>query len=677
MPSSNKTRVGLSNINISFGGQSYFPYSIGLLQSYALSHIPEVVERFEFGRPLYKKIPLEQAVDHLSGSEIAFFSLSIWNAELSKAIAKTLKENNPGTIKVFGGCSVPPESRIEPFLSEYPYVDLACHGEGEKIFAGILDNYNNRDWSKVPSVSFRHNGGIISTPRASRIEALSEIPSPYLTGLFDEFLKENPAGWIGLWETNRGCPYTCSYCEWGGEVGKKVTWLEMDRIMEEIDWFSQNKVEFVRCADANFGIKPKRDIEIVKKLAENHVRYGYPQAVSVENAKNSNEATFEIQKILNDSGLSKGVNLAIQSLHEETLQAIARKNISNDLYAKLQAMFENAGISTFTDMIIGLPEESYDTFVDGVVKLMEGGQHNSMSYYNALILPNAAMGDSEYQKKYGIKTARIRQICNHEEISQETIHEVEDIVIGNNTLSTKDWRRVKAFAWESSLLYHRKLLQIPLTIAHDVYGANYRNLFEAFSEADGGKTPLLREVNNFFIEKARAIQEEGSANHIESKNWLNMWWPADQFMLINLAAGGKLDAFYKEAGKVIREVIGKDEPAIHEAILLNKHLLKLPFQTQDLELRLSHNIGEVYHGNLIREPVELQKGHFNYLIDRTSKKWNSWEDWCRKVVWWGHKKSKYLYDYKSISEVPNNTNGSDGSNGLSLSSDYALAGENV
>ncbi len=649
MAEQQKIKVGLSNINISFGGQTYLPYSVGLLQSYAQVNLKEPAA-FSFGNPLFKKIHPDEGIEFVQDSDILFFSLSLWNAELSKAIAEGVKKRSPGTMIVFGGCSVPPEDRVGGFLKELPFVDLACHGEGEKVFTAVLDAYQaqrssgNIDWTGVPSVSYRTKDGVASTPRASRIASLADIPSPYLTGLFDKLMDDNPGqGWIGLWETNRGCPYTCAYCEWGGEVGKEVTWNEMDKLHKEIDWFSEKKIEFVRCADANFGIKPKRDLELVQKLAENHTKFGYPEAVSVENAKNSNKSTFEIQKLLNDSGLSRGVNLAIQSLNPKSLEAIRRKNISNELYAELQKMFEAAGISTFTDMIIGLPEETYDTFVDGVVGLIEGGQSNSISYYNALILPNSQMATPAYIQQYGIKTARIRQICNHEEIGAETVHEVEDIVVGTNTMELNDWRRVKAFAWGSSLLYHRKLLQVPLTIAHLVYGLGYRKMFEAFFEADANEFPAIAAVSGFFREKARLIQDGGSPNHVESEKWLRMWWPADQFMFIDLVAEGKVDSFYEESYRLLEGLVGGPAPALKDAMELNRHLLKTPFHTTDKEIQLSHNVWEVYNGSLLQEPVAIEKGAFQYRIDRTSESWSSWEDWAKKVVWRLHKKGEYTY----------------------------------
>ena len=43
--------------------------------------------------------------------------------------------------------------------------------------------------------------------------------------------------------------------------------MNLDRVYSELDWFSKNKIEFIFCCDANFGMLP-RDFEIALK-AEN------------------------------------------------------------------------------------------------------------------------------------------------------------------------------------------------------------------------------------------------------------------------------------------------------------------------------------------------------------------------------------------------------------------------
>ena len=86
------------------------------------------------------------------------------------------------------------------------------------------------------------------------------------------------------------------------------------------------------------------------------------------------------------------------------------------------------------------------------------------------------------------------------------------------------------------------------------------------------------------------------------------------------------------------------EGVISEAILLNKSLIKLPNQTKDLSIKLNWNILDVYNQTLLGKSSVLRRGDFTYFIDRTSETWDSWEDWCEKVVWWSNKKGAYLYD---------------------------------
>ena len=92
------------------------------------------------------------------------------------------------------------------------------------------------------------------------------------------------------------------------------------------------------------------------------------------------------------------------------------------------------------------------------------------------------------------------------------------------------------------------------------------------------------------------------------------------------------------------------DKVISEAILLNKSLIKLPNQTQDIEIKLTSNILDVYNQTLLGHPAILKKGNFKYYIDRTSETWDSWEDWCEKVVWWSNKKGAYLYDWVLVKD---------------------------
>ena len=645
-------KVGLVQINNSFSGQNYFPYSVGLLQAYVQKYA-KVPARYDFLLPIYYRVPVGQAVDQLLGADVIGFSTYVWNIRISLETAKRIKQQKPDTLIVFGGPQVP--DRAESFLRENLFVDLACHGEGEQVFLAILENYPWRSWENVPSTSYLdEDGGFVNHARAPRIRDLSSAPSPYLEGVFKPLMKANPQEqWLALWETNRGCPFSCTFCDWGSAIVSKIFRFDMERLFREIEWFAEHKIEFIFCCDANFGILP-RDYDIVEYAAEIKKRYGYPQALSVQNTKNVTERAYRVQKLLNDAGLNKGVAISLQSVDSSTLQAIKRQNISSESYHELQRRFTRDGVTTYTDLILGLPGETYDTFADGVSYIIENGQHNRIQFNNLSILPNAEMGDPVYQNKYGMVTVKSKMINIHGSLveSDDEIPEMQELVIATSTMPKEDWVRTRAFSWMTAFAYFDKILQIPLVLLHEICLISYRELIEAFMEGNPEPWPILSEIRSFFLEKARDIQN-GGPEYCHSKEWLNIWWPADEYIMIKLCTEGKLSTFYQETEEMLAHLLRTnfiDLPPrlLHEAMELSKNLIKLPFQTQDLDLIVSHNIWEFYQSVLVGTPIPLENRECTYHIDRTSVTWSSWDDWYQQVVWYGNKKGAYLYTSQVI-----------------------------
>jgi radical SAM superfamily enzyme YgiQ (UPF0313 family) len=646
-----KTKVGLVQMNNSFANQTYFPYSVGLLQAYFQKH-SEAEKEFEFLQPIYKKIPIKDSLENLLDSDISFFSTYLWNINTSLEIAKNIKNMKPEQVIVFGGGGFS-KKHPEKFLKENSFIDIACRGEGERVFTSILENYKDRNWKNIPSIDYNEKGKIITNPQGKRIVDLKEVPSPYLEGVFDPLIQSNPEQiWLGLWETNRGCPFSCSYCEWGEEYHNKVSNYDLEKLSKEIDWFSENKVEFIFCCDANFGMM-KRDSEIVEKFIENKKKYNYPQRLSVQNTKNSTERSYLVNKMLAESDLSKGVNLAFQSLNKKTLESIGRKNISNDVFQELQQRFNREGIPTFSDIILGLPEETYESFVEGISSLIEGGQKNRIQLINLSILPNSEMAKPEYQKKYGLKTVEAKAINNHGSLmDNEEVYENQELVIGTNTMPSEDWVKTRTFSWMTSLLYFDKLLQIPFNILNKEYSMGHRTLTEGFFKQDDKNAPIISNIYSLFENKAREIQEGGS-EFCQSKEHLGIWWPVDELAFINLVSENKLNGFYKESQDILEDLLNQknisyDTNVLKESLSLNKNLIKTPFKNSDLKVKTTHNILEVYEADLTGKMINLEDKSSTYHIDRTNEKWGSWDDWCKEVVWYQNKKGAYLYPYNPI-----------------------------
>ncbi len=157
---------------------------------------------------------------------------------------------------------------------------------------------------------------------------------------------------------------------------------------------AQRRIGFVFCADANFGAL-KRDLEITEEIIATYRRTGFPFSLSVQSSKNATERVYRIQKLLNTSLNAYGVTLALQSVNETTLKHVNRANISSESYRELQRRFAADGVYTYTDLIIGLPGESYREFAAGISRVIADGQHNHIQFHNCSVLPNAEMGNPQ------------------------------------------------------------------------------------------------------------------------------------------------------------------------------------------------------------------------------------------------------------------------------------------
>lgn len=643
--------VGLVQINNSFSGQNYLPYSVGLLESYVRARSAKP-DRYDFLKPIYKRLPVGDAVELLDGADVAGFSTYVWNGRISLEIARQLKARNPEVLIIFGGPHVPDDPT--DFLLENRFIDIVVHNEGEARFCEILDALPARNWGDVQSASYiGADGEVVRNSAGARFRDLDDVPSPFLDGTFDRLLASNPdENWIGLWETNRGCPFRCTFCDWGSATAAKVTKFGEQRLFEEVDWFADNKIEYIFCCDANFGIQ-KRDIDIAEYVAKTKKDKGYPAALSVQNTKNATERAYLTQKILSDSGLNKGVALSMQSVDMTTLESIKRENISLETYMELQRRFTRDSVETYSDLILGLPGETYESFVMGVDLLIENGQHNRIQFNNLSILPNAEMGSAAYREKYGMVTVESEIINIHGEriVLEDDVTEVQDLVIATSSMPMADWRKTRAFCWMTALLHFNKLFQIPLMVAHEISGASYRHMIEAFLKADTTRSPLIADICRFFEQEAHEIQTGGSEYRF-SKEWLGIYWPADEYIFIKMTAEQTFDQFYSEAAEILSGVIAETAPSadiapLDDALQLNRLLVSQPFVTDDISIDLKYDLTTFYQSVRKNEAATLQKLENTVLIERSAKTYSDLQTWCREIVWWGNKKGAYLYSNRT------------------------------
>jgi len=210
-------RIGLVQVNNNFSEQYYFPYSVGLLQSYLMAH-SKYSKHLTFDIPIYARDNVESIVGKVMNNDVLLLSLYVWNERISLKIAEQVKLDNPKIKIIVGGPHVP--NRSTDFLKQYPFIDIACHGEGERTICELVDSDFSLD---IKGISYLRHGNWYQNIRSTRIENLNVIPSPYLSGMFDNIMEAAPnQKWIVSWETNRGCPFSCTFCDWGSSTQSRV-----------------------------------------------------------------------------------------------------------------------------------------------------------------------------------------------------------------------------------------------------------------------------------------------------------------------------------------------------------------------------------------------------------------------------------------------------------------------
>lgn len=343
-----RPRVYFNEYNPFIGSAAYLPLVSGKLHSFAVTD-PDVRDHYRWMPYLFRIQSPDDILAAYDRPAVAAFSAAIWNEQLCFEVVRRLKARWPQCVVIFGGSQVPHDP--SRFLREHPEIDVTVTGEGEDPFLAVMRRLmTTRDLSGIDRVGWRDGSGeIVVNPDAGRFERdLDVYPSPFLEGMYDELIAAHPEiRFQVIIETNRGCPFHCTFCYWGkGGLSRKYRYFSPERVEAELDWIGRNKITFVYNADSNFGMH-RRDEDIAHHMVAVKKRFGYPEKVVNLYGKNTDERIFRIAKLLHENGLHKGIGLSRQSLDPEALARTKRANISLEVYESLQRQFEAAGIPVF------------------------------------------------------------------------------------------------------------------------------------------------------------------------------------------------------------------------------------------------------------------------------------------------------------------------------------------
>tara|TARA_B110001454_G_scaffold16145_2_gene14644 strand:+ start:55953 stop:57830 length:1878 start_codon:yes stop_codon:yes gene_type:complete len=393
--------------------------------------------------------------------DVIGFSCLIWNRQLNFDLAKEVKKRLPGVLIAFGGPDLTVHENENWFI-ENSFVDIVCQypGRGEEFFTSLLDQIAE---DKISPEKIPYSLYLDSKDRKikkSLVEKKTVFNWP--ENIFNEAkdfdidlqkIYKKSSYLATNWETTRGCPYRCTYCEWGGGTNTKVLTKPDHIIKNELDYIDAMGINEVRITDANFGIFKERDLNIIKQLVEISKKGNLKQIYLFGKSKNNWDVNEEIDTLLIEAGLTErdSYHLAINGTNDRILSAIKRKNIPLDVLLTKALQIKNKyNLRLKFEIVLGLPESNLKSFYDELC-LLDRVDDWTTERYAWSLLPGTPASEPSYIEQYKIKTSQIRfhvggdlraQVYNKGETHLLTnlVHQSQyAIVTSTASYSQQDW----------------------------------------------------------------------------------------------------------------------------------------------------------------------------------------------------------------------------------------------
>jgi len=659
-----KKNIYLFEIEDVIANQAKLPYRTGLIWSYC-QEIDQIKKNYKLdGWYWYRdeENTIDNIFKKIDNPSIVAFSCFVWNWNWNIQLAEKIKKKWPKCLIVIGGWQPPISDRSKGFFHKYPYIDFICHGEGEFTFADILlenlkkkPNFKNILGCSIPGRLLINRKDIeildvkdglkiinstkineielldtyVTKPRP-RIDHLAQMPSPYLNGLFDDLITKCKYELEATIETTRGCPFGCTFCEIGTKYLQKIKTPTVEKVFREIDWLSKNKIIFVYNADSNFGMLDEH-LEITEYLISQKKKTGYPQKHRVDWAKIHGDKVIKLAKLFYNAGMDKGITIALQSLNPKTLEAVKRKNMDDGKLSEFLRKYNQADLPSYMEIILGLPEESKDSFIDGVCKVMELGQHNYIGIYPLTALPNTPFGDPEYIKKYNLKIIETYPAFSHVDVSNQNEFEREKMVVGNNEMDIEGYKDAQIYRWMFMFAHYLGYTQYIARFLNIHKNLSYKNfyldLMNFFTESEQSVF-LKNEVNETKKSLDIYMNCKGGLGRVVDDVRKNFAWDFEEATAINIIKNK--DLFYNEIKFFIKKY-ELDEKLTSEIIKYQKNTIIDPNMEYPFKINSPYNFYEV-----INYSAKLKEGLNEYQINGKNYNGDVFE-WGKETLWWGRR----------------------------------------
>lgn len=374
---------------------------------------PEIKDQLEWLIPIQQEISDEELIKQIEQTDVDILCTShyIWNHDyLCEQLSRIKNKLKPDFKIIAGGPSIDVNINKE-FFTHHHYIDYAVYGPGEVAFADIITHLI----SKKPLVAFNtsncawqnHKTGKTTIADYKVVKMIETSPYIHNKDMFTVMatqLKEQAKlvkkeVWMPYTVT-RGCPYSCTFCDWNGGLGTKVS-RRKNTYQQEIDLFEELDLTNVYLSDANVGLY-NEDVDMVEYFAEKNIKGNNKFIIQGNYSKlNKNNNLKIFHALARGRLITRTLNFSLQDTNQQVLKNIDRPDIGWDEHVKIARELKTTHphLIIKAQIIYGLPGQTPETWKQTLLQLIE---ENILPiiFLNEPLASSPALYDPNYQDKF-------------------------------------------------------------------------------------------------------------------------------------------------------------------------------------------------------------------------------------------------------------------------------------
>lgn len=250
--------------------------------------------------------------------------------------------------------------------------DVAVMGEGDITIVKLLEAIQKKQsLATVLGIAYKENGKIYRNSPQPAIEDISALPHIDFS-LFDvEIYIQNTKEQIDATNmpisqgqlralpvnTARGCIGNCTFC-YHNFRGYKYRYRSMDSILDEIrSMIEKYQLNYIFLGDELTFFSRKRAEEFTEAILDSGLKF-YWEAICRADCF-TKESDVEIMRKMKKAGCV-GAGFSLESSNADILKMM-NKHITVEDFSRTARLFQQAGITVATSLVIGYPQETVDT----------------------------------------------------------------------------------------------------------------------------------------------------------------------------------------------------------------------------------------------------------------------------------------------------------------------------